>query len=472
MPKIQTPEPGNFVGSVPLTKNPVWLRDARNVYESHVKNVPQRHRAVRNCGGRDPEESMKIYLSSTYTDLHEYRAAVDLSLRSMGHDIIGMEQYVAENTTPLDRCLRDVRSADLYLIVIGWSYGYVPTSQDENPDRCSITELELKAAEEGDTPVLAFLLDTEAPWPPSLSDAFKTQGSTNILRLREQVGRKHLAGIFDSPDSLASRAAVAVSRHGIRKKMAERVLRQATLTGALSPFAGGAPMDDSATHEIRGIIIRAGAGATRALEIRLGTHPTQGEAWWSTRLYLLALLAQTLTGVRQFVFSHDDGTFAGMASPETVREGLAAAFPQIADFDATVRSGKASKDTLRETQRCMDLWNDHMKPEEEEVKVGVRPQLLAEWLGEGFIGRCMRLGPDDEVTVVQVQQIVESLVRDIPLESRTRRSSDPGSNGHPGAGEQSEDAEEIKLKVVDRDAFALELAREWVRMEMPRLQSR
>jgi len=39
---------------------------------------------------------MKIYISSTYQDLVDHRAAVDLTLRRMGHDVIGMEQYVAE----------------------------------------------------------------------------------------------------------------------------------------------------------------------------------------------------------------------------------------------------------------------------------------------------------------------------------------------------------------------------------------
>ena len=44
---------------------------------------------------------MRIYLSSTYTDLVEYRAAVARLLRQMGHEVIGMEEYVAEGSRPL-----------------------------------------------------------------------------------------------------------------------------------------------------------------------------------------------------------------------------------------------------------------------------------------------------------------------------------------------------------------------------------
>lgn len=75
---------------------------------------------------------MKIYVSSTYQDLIEHRAAVDRTLRRMGHDVIGMEQYVAEGSKPLERCRADVRTADLYVVIVAWRYGYVP-EDDTNP---------------------------------------------------------------------------------------------------------------------------------------------------------------------------------------------------------------------------------------------------------------------------------------------------------------------------------------------------
>jgi hypothetical protein len=50
-----------------------------------------------------------------------------------------------------------------------------------------------------------------------------------------------------------------------------------------------------------------------------------------------------------------------------------------------------------------------------------------------------------------VQQIVDSLLPDVPIQ---RRKKEP-ENG-------------FELLVVDRDAFALQLAREWVRSGLPR----
>ena len=79
---------------------------------------------------------MKVYLSSTFRDLRDHRAAVDRTLRRMGHDVIGMEQYAAEGSRPIERCKRDVETADCYVLMLGWRYGYVPV--EDNPDRLSI----------------------------------------------------------------------------------------------------------------------------------------------------------------------------------------------------------------------------------------------------------------------------------------------------------------------------------------------
>jgi Domain of unknown function (DUF4062) len=64
--------------------------------------------------------TIRIYLSSTYVDLVEHRAAVARVLRQMGHEVIGMEEYVAEGARPIDRCLADVSACDLYVGVFAW----------------------------------------------------------------------------------------------------------------------------------------------------------------------------------------------------------------------------------------------------------------------------------------------------------------------------------------------------------------
>src|SRR5689334_25359357 len=114
---------------------------------------------------------LKVYVSSTYQDLIEHRAAVDRTLRRMGHDVIGMEQYIAEGSKPVDRCKADVRAADAYVIIVAWRYGYIPGGTATPPDGRSITQIEFEEAQRAGKPVLAFLLDPEAPWPLNRVDA-------------------------------------------------------------------------------------------------------------------------------------------------------------------------------------------------------------------------------------------------------------------------------------------------------------
>jgi hypothetical protein len=112
----------------------------------------------------------RIYISSTYGDLKEYREKVYRVLRQLGHDAAAMEDYVATDRRPLARCLADVAACDVYVGVFGHRYGYVPV--DDNPDRRSITELECRHAAALGIPRLIFLLDPDVPLATNLVGAF------------------------------------------------------------------------------------------------------------------------------------------------------------------------------------------------------------------------------------------------------------------------------------------------------------
>jgi hypothetical protein len=402
---------------------------------------------------------MKVYISSTYQDLIDHRAAVDRTLRRMGHDVIGMEQYIAEGGKPVERCKADVRAADAYVIIVAWRYGYVPGRTAATPDNRSITEIELAEAQAKGKPVLAFLLDPEAPWPPNRVDAMggAPGGGEDVSRLRAQLGTDYLAGIFRSPDDLASQVAAAVSAQGLTRHMVDRVLGETSVAGPeMEPFAKGSHVNDSTLFSIKQMI--QNSGSVRALVLTMG----EGQ-WWSTRLFLLASLLRSLTAVRQLVFRDSLGRFAGMASPAAIVDRFASEFPKLGEFGRNLL-GEPSWDIERETNRQTLAWQATFVPPipgppipgppitEENLKVDVRTPLLERWLGERWVSRCIRVDGND-LSMSQVQQIVDSLLPDVPVQRRRQTSSDQTS---------------YELLVVDRDAFALELAREWVRSGLPR----
>ena len=83
----------------------------------------------------------RIFVSSTFKDLEEFRKNVSLILRQMGHEDVAMEYFVAEDKRPLDKCLEAVASSDLYVGIFACSYGYIPDRYDK-----SMTELEYRKA--------------------------------------------------------------------------------------------------------------------------------------------------------------------------------------------------------------------------------------------------------------------------------------------------------------------------------------
>jgi hypothetical protein len=155
---------------------------------------------------------LKIYISSTFVDLEQFREKVYRELRSLRHDVIAMEDYVAADKRPLDQCLQDVRICDVYVGIFAWRYGYIPAK--DNPERLSITELELREAERLGKPRLIFILNNTAPWPPSMMDATTgdNERGVRINKLRDMLQQERLSGLFETADELAVKVVSALYR--------------------------------------------------------------------------------------------------------------------------------------------------------------------------------------------------------------------------------------------------------------------
>ena len=151
----------------------------------------------------------RIYLSSTYEDLKDYRGVVFHALRQAGYDVKAMEDYVAADKRPVDKCLADVAQADIYVGLFAFRYGYVPPPEHGNPEGLSITELEFRHAEKLGRPCLAFAVSEDAPWPPKFIDGLKGE---RINRLREYLLTEKTASFFSSPHQLASLVQAAVTK--------------------------------------------------------------------------------------------------------------------------------------------------------------------------------------------------------------------------------------------------------------------
>jgi hypothetical protein len=149
----------------------------------------------------------RVFLSSTYTDLADYRAAVQLGLRQLGALDVSMENFGARDEQPVDECVRIVRQeSDLFVGVYAHKYGYVPDGTD-----VSISELEYRAASEASLPRFIYLVDEQHPWRPSQID----QGvkAERLKSFKDGLGKRHICQQFGGKDELAMKVVADIGRH-------------------------------------------------------------------------------------------------------------------------------------------------------------------------------------------------------------------------------------------------------------------
>lgn len=148
---------------------------------------------------------MKIFLSSTFTDLKRHRAAAIQALDRIGQTI-AMEKFVASNDVPLDECLSQVREADTLVLLIGGRYGSI----DEKTG-LSITELEYRTAKELGLAVLAFVkISADGRW-------HSTETDPDILAkqaaFKRRVENETTRASFSGPADLKYELTLSLSQH-------------------------------------------------------------------------------------------------------------------------------------------------------------------------------------------------------------------------------------------------------------------
>ncbi|MCM4084193.1 HEAT repeat domain-containing protein [Paractinoplanes hotanensis] len=146
----------------------------------------------------------RAYLSSTYSDLREFRTAARRALGRQVVDVLAMEDYVADDSRPLEKCLADVAKCDLYIGIFAWRYGHIPAGQDR-----SITEAEYREAVRLNIPRLVFLLADDAPWSRTLMDLGPEAG--RIETLRADLKENCTVSFFTNPVDLENVIAPAIA---------------------------------------------------------------------------------------------------------------------------------------------------------------------------------------------------------------------------------------------------------------------
>jgi len=421
---------------------------------------------------------MRIFVSSSFEDLKEHRAAAIRVLRQLGHEVLAMEDMIAGSAAPLTKVLEMVDRSEAYVGVFAWRYGYVPPLAAPPPAPAAATIPAVTGAVEGETsithyeylravqrglPVMAFLLDEHCAWPPQLIDGFDTtraQAPANadkIRALRQVLQQERVVSWFTTPTDLEARVSAAVTMAGLT--------RQLDLQAAAALPAGtGTAEDSSAEIGISNAIIDAG-DHRHALKIDLAT------TWWSTRLYLIACLAQRLTEVRRILVV-DSGLlhtlppglpvpvpeerFIGQLSTSAILATIGPKLPALGAFAQQLQARPAGYNEVRgEIQALLEAWRNAFGDQlgahanERAAKIDLTAELLRRWFGDALLQQPVQIADLQRASVVDLLRLLDYPNDFVPVLTRHK----PEAEGEPAT---------ERVDVVDKGALNARLARSYL----------
>lgn len=154
---------------------------------------------------------MRIYVGSTLSDLAPHRAAVVEALRTLGHEddslieIVSTEDELVDSPPALDDLLARVAKAHLFVLLLGWRYGYIPEDHTK-----SVVELEYETARQHRRPILCFIADELAHVAGGLVET--GENATALRRFKQRVAAENIVRRFVEPADVARQIATAVER--------------------------------------------------------------------------------------------------------------------------------------------------------------------------------------------------------------------------------------------------------------------
>ena len=147
-----------------------------------------------------------VFISSTFTDLVDYRESVQKGLRKMGLIDISMENFGSRDERPKNECLRIIKEeTDLFVGIYAHRYGHIPKGDDY-----SITQSEYLTASECKVTKLIYVIDENHPWPPKFIETGTSAEKLNTFK--NHLYSNHICAAFNNKDNLTANVLADIGR--------------------------------------------------------------------------------------------------------------------------------------------------------------------------------------------------------------------------------------------------------------------
>jgi tetratricopeptide (TPR) repeat protein len=123
------------------------------------------------------ELEMKVFISSTFIDLKEYReAAIKVVNRYKGVPL-AMEFFMSQSEEPTKVCKKEIHECDVFVGIYAHRYGFIPGGKKK-----SITQQEYELAKKLKKDCLCFIIDKDFPWKPRFIEHDKQKELGDFLK--------------------------------------------------------------------------------------------------------------------------------------------------------------------------------------------------------------------------------------------------------------------------------------------------
>jgi hypothetical protein len=231
---------------------------------------------------------------------------------------------------------------------------------------------------------------------------------SKVLAFRERLQTDQMVAFFEEPSDLEARLSAAVASVGLRSQMIQNSVQLHSMEG----IAATIPISDSGRMPLDQLIIASPTPEVAQIDIQ--------SMWWSTRLYLLAVVADLLTAVRRIVIS-ERGDFVGMVSTQHVRtmsRGLHAQAGQFERDQVHLPLPTSPVDALSEILR---RWRTVLNEQENEsvkeqaVQMTLTRTVLLRWLSDGMLTGAVQVVNPDQTTVLDLLRVLDYPNEYVPM---------------------------------------------------------
>ncbi|HEV7609880.1 MAG TPA: DUF4062 domain-containing protein [Steroidobacteraceae bacterium] len=138
-------------------------------------------------------ERLRVFVSSTVSDLSSYRQAVRDALTPV-YAVITLDEMDASGIPLFETVFEEIDHCDIFICLVGQNYGYIPPEEASRAEPRSMIELQYMRARERGKPIVAFRIQE-----PGFTGALLVDVTSNLGRFRERLKNEVAAYVVQSP---------------------------------------------------------------------------------------------------------------------------------------------------------------------------------------------------------------------------------------------------------------------------------